>query len=146
MGHYSAVSRDCSAFHVPLECDLATEGTESTEKLKGDQLIEQIIAVAIEVHRLPCPGLLESICEEVAIIELKSLSRVPEVSKARRLSYLKATRLKRAVLINDGEKSVYRSNHKIISVISVASVAKRGVLSQESIKFHNYKSHHQKVR
>ena len=43
----------------------------------GDQLTEQIIAAAIDVHRLPCPRLLESICEEVAIIELQSLSRFP---------------------------------------------------------------------
>lgn len=54
MGQYSAVSRDCCAFRVPLECDRATEGTESTEELEGDQLIEQIIAAAIEVQRLPC--------------------------------------------------------------------------------------------
>ena len=128
-----------SAFHDPLECDLAIEGTESTEELKGDQLTEQIIAAAIDVHRLPCSRLLESICEEVVTIELKSLSRLPEVSKAQTLSYLKATRLKRAVLMNVGEKSVYRSNHKTISVISVA---KRDVLSQQSIKFRNYKSHH----
>ena len=86
MGHHSAVSRDCCAFHVPLECDLATEGTESTEELKGDQLTEQIIAAAIDVHRLPCSRLLESICEEVVTIELKSLSRLPGVSKAQTLS------------------------------------------------------------
>ena len=121
MGHYSAVSRDCCAYHVPLECDLVTE---STEELKGDQLTEQIIAAAIDVHRLPCSRLLESICEEVVTIELKSLSRLPEVSKAQTLSYLKATRLKRAVLMNVGEKSVYRSNHKTISVISVAKMGR----------------------
>ncbi len=116
MGHYSAVSRDCCAFHVALECDLATEGTESTEELKGARFIEQIIAAAVEVHRVPCPGLLESICEEVAIIELKSLSRLPGVFKVQRLSYLKATRLKRAVSMKVGGKSVYRSNHKKLSL------------------------------
>ena len=41
--------------------------------------------------------------------------------------------------MNVGEKSVYRSNHKTISVLSVA---KRDVLSQLSIKFRDYKSHH----
>ena len=133
------MSRDCCAFHVPLECDLATEGTESIEELKGDQLTGQIIAAAIDVHRSPCPRLLESIWEEVAIIELKSLSRLPEVAEAQTLSYLKATRLKRAALMNVGEKSVYRTNHKTISVISVS---KRGVLSQKSITLRNYKSHH----
>jgi GxxExxY protein len=38
------------------------------------------------------------------IIELKSLSRLPEVSTAQVLSYLKATGLKRGLLINFGEK------------------------------------------
>ncbi len=44
--------------------------------------------------------------------------------------------------MNLGEKSVHRSNHKTISVLSVASVAKKGVLSQQSIKFRNHKSRH----
>ncbi len=121
---------------------MATEATEGTEKLKGDPPIEHVIAAAVEVHRLQCPALLESICEEVAIIELKSLSRLPELSKAQTLSYLRATRLKRAVLMNVGERSVYGNNHKNISVISVASVATKLVLWQESIKFRNYKPHH----
>jgi GxxExxY protein len=38
------------------------------------------------------------------IVELKSLSRLPEVSTAQVLSYLKATGLKRGLLINFGEK------------------------------------------
>ncbi len=37
------------------------------------------------------------------IIELKSLSRLPEISTAQVLSYLKATGLKRGLLINFGE-------------------------------------------
>jgi GxxExxY protein len=38
------------------------------------------------------------------IVDLKSLSRLPEVSTAQVLSYLKATGLKRGLLINFGEK------------------------------------------
>jgi GxxExxY protein len=38
------------------------------------------------------------------IIEIKSLSRLPEVAMAQILSYLKATKLKRGLLINFGEK------------------------------------------
>ena len=38
------------------------------------------------------------------VIELKSLSRLPEISTAQVLSYLKATGLKRGLLINFGEK------------------------------------------
>jgi GxxExxY protein len=38
------------------------------------------------------------------VIELKSLGRLPEISTAQVLSYLKATGLKRGLLINFGEK------------------------------------------
>ena len=109
----------------------------------GDQLTEQIIGAAIEVHRRLGPGLWESsyedalyheftlreigferqvevdviykshvikgqridvLVEQEVIIELKSVGRLPEVAKAQTLSYLKATLLKRALLINFGEK------------------------------------------
>ncbi len=43
------------------------------------------------------------VAQEV-IVELKSISRLPEVAKTQTLSYLKATRLKRGLLINLGEK------------------------------------------
>jgi len=42
--------------------------------------------------------------ESEVVIELKAVSRLPEVAKAQALSYLKATGLKRALLINFGEK------------------------------------------
>lgn len=38
------------------------------------------------------------------VVELKAVSKLPEVAKAQTLSYLKATQLKRALLINFGEK------------------------------------------
>jgi GxxExxY protein len=42
--------------------------------------------------------------EDRVVVDLKSLSRLPEVSTAQVLSYLKATGLKRGLLINFGEK------------------------------------------
>ena len=108
----------------------------------ADQLTEEIIGAAIEVHRELGSGLLESVYEaalchefglrgvkyqrqvpvnvvykgitiegqrldllvaEQVVIELKSLAKVPEVAKAQLLSYLKATGLKRGLLINFGE-------------------------------------------
>ncbi len=42
--------------------------------------------------------------ENEVIIELKSLIKVPEYAMAQTLSYLKATNLKRGLLINFGEK------------------------------------------
>jgi GxxExxY protein len=42
--------------------------------------------------------------DDRVIVDLKSLSRLPEISTAQVLSYLKATGLKRGLLINFGEK------------------------------------------
>jgi len=106
-----------------------------------DELTEQIIGAAIEMHRVLGPGLLESIYEEAlgiefelreirfdrqvevdvhykghvikgqrvdllvnreVIVELKSVTNLPEVASAQVLSYLKATGLRRGLLINFG--------------------------------------------
>lgn len=108
----------------------------------ADQLTQQIIGAAIEVHRLLGPGLLESVYEEAlchemslrdipfarqvavevvykgrviagqrldlvgadaVVVELKSQRALPEAVSAQVLSYLKATGLKRGLLINFGE-------------------------------------------
>jgi GxxExxY protein len=108
-----------------------------------DELTEKIIGVAIEVHNILGPGLLESIYEEAlclefdlrgikyqkqvacdivykghtirgqkldllveneVVVEIKSLSKMPEVALAQTLSYLKATNLRRGLIINFGEK------------------------------------------
>ncbi|HQR34270.1 MAG TPA: GxxExxY protein [Blastocatellia bacterium] len=47
------------------------------------------------------------------IVELKSVARLPEVAKAQTLSYLKATGLKRALLINFGEKMLVNGVKRI---------------------------------
>jgi GxxExxY protein len=106
-----------------------------------DELTEQIIGAAIEVHRVLGPGLLESIYEEAlgiefelrgipfarqveidvhykghlikgqrldllvghqVVVELKAVANLPEVAMAQVLSYLKATGLRRGLLINFG--------------------------------------------
>ncbi|MBC8174710.1 MAG: GxxExxY protein [Candidatus Marinimicrobia bacterium] len=47
---------------------------------------------------------IDILVEDQVIVELKSLSSLPEVALAQTLSYLKATDLKRSLLINFGEK------------------------------------------
>ena len=42
--------------------------------------------------------------EDEVIVEIKSLSKLPEVATAQTLSYLKATGLQRGLLINFGER------------------------------------------
>ena len=49
---------------------------------------------------------LDLIVENEVIVELKSLSKVPEAVDAQVLSYLKATKLKRALRINFGLKTL----------------------------------------
>ena len=46
---------------------------------------------------------LDLLVEGEVVVELKSVSRLPEVATAQVLSYLKATGLKRALLINFGQ-------------------------------------------
>ena len=53
--------------------------------------------------------------ENEVVIELKSLSRLPEVAVAQVISYLKATHLKRGLLINFGE-SFLKNEIKRISL------------------------------
>lgn len=46
---------------------------------------------------------LDMLVEKEVVVELKTVSKLPEVAIAQTLSYLKATGLKRALLINFGE-------------------------------------------
>ena len=58
---------------------------------------------------------LDILVEKEVVIELKSLSKLPEVALAQTLSYLKSTDLKRALLINFGEQ-LLKSGIKRISL------------------------------
>jgi GxxExxY protein len=109
--------------------------------LSSDALTEAIIAVAIEVHKVLGPGLLEAIYQDAlsvelglrgiaferqvekefvykgvpiggqrldfvvageVVVEIKSVSELPDVALAQVLSYLKGTGLRRGLLLNFG--------------------------------------------
>lgn len=53
---------------------------------------------AIKDHRI------DLLVEEEVVVDLKSLSRLPDVATAQVLSYLKATGLRRGLLINFGQR------------------------------------------
>ena len=78
--------------------------------MEENEVSNKIIGAAIEVHKILGCGLLESIYEEALCIELTSQNISFErqvaidVALAQVLSYLKATGVKRALLINFGEK------------------------------------------
>lgn len=46
---------------------------------------------------------IDLLVERTVVVELKAVSKLPEVAKAQTLSYLKSTSLTRALLINFGE-------------------------------------------
>lgn len=109
-------------------------GDELTEKiigaaievhrLLGSRLLESIYEAAL-CHELQLRGLVaerqvevdviykgimikgqkvDILVEKQVVVELKAVSKMPEVATAQTLSYLKATGLKRALLLNFGEQ------------------------------------------
>ena len=56
---------------------------------------------------------LDILVEEEVIVEIKSLSKLPEVSIAQILSYLKATGLRRGLIINFGAKTLVEGIKRI---------------------------------
>ena len=71
--------------------------------LRGIQHQRQI-AVDVVYKILKIEGQrLDLLVQDEVVVELKSLSKLPDVAKAQLLTYLKATRLKRGLLINFGE-------------------------------------------
>ena len=78
---------------------------------------------------------LDILVEDQVVVEIKALSRLPEVAMAQTMSYLKATGLKRALLLNFGESRLvdgikrislrFRFLQILTSVFSETSVAHR---------------------
>jgi GxxExxY protein len=56
---------------------------------------------------------LDILVENEIVIELKAVSKLPDVATAQTLSYLKATGLKRALLLNFGEKRLIDGINRI---------------------------------
>lgn len=74
-----------------------------------DKLTKRIIGAAVDVlykGKIIKRQRLNILVNDEVIIELKSVSILPEVAMTQTLSYLKATNLKRALLINFGEKKL----------------------------------------
>ncbi len=56
---------------------------------------------------------LDILVEHEVVVEIKAVSTLPDVAMAQTLSYLKATDLKRALLINFGETKLVRGIKRI---------------------------------
>ena len=83
--------------------------------LRGIKYLRQVEIDVIYKDKIIKGQRLDILVENEVIVEIKSLSKLPEVSTAQILSYLKATGLKRGLLINFGAKML-RDGIKRISL------------------------------
>jgi GxxExxY protein len=84
-------------------------------ELRGIRFRRQVEIDVIYKEKVIKGQRLDILVEDEVIVEIKSLSKLPEVSTAQTLSYLKATGLKRALVINFGAKML-REGIKRISL------------------------------
>lgn len=83
--------------------------------LRGIKFLRQVEIDVIYKDKVIKGQRIDILVENEVIVEIKSLSKLPEVSTAQILSYLKATGLKRGLLINFGAKML-RDGIKRISL------------------------------
>ena len=83
--------------------------------LRGTSYLRQVEIDVIYKGKVIKGQRIDVLVENEVIVEIKSLGKLPEVSMAQTLSYLKATGLKRALIINFGAKML-REGIKRISL------------------------------
>jgi GxxExxY protein len=84
-----------SIYEVALSHELALRRIRFERQKPVDVIYKNIV---IQGQRL------DLLVEEVLVVEIKGVSKLPDVAMAQTLSYLRATGLKRALLINFGER------------------------------------------
>ncbi len=84
-----------SIYEEALCHELSLRGIDAAQQVEVDVVYKGKIIKGQKVDVL---------VERQVIVELKAVSKLPEVAVAQTLSYLKATGLKRALLVNFGEK------------------------------------------
>ena len=72
--------------------------------LRAIQFEQQVAADVIYKGHVIKGQRIDLLVEKEVVVELKSVSKMPEVAVAQTISYLKATNLKRGLIINFGEK------------------------------------------
>jgi len=83
-----------SIYEQALCCELNLRGIEFQQQAAVDVVYKEHI---IKGQKL------DLLVEDEVVVEIKSIQKLPEVATAQVLSYLKSTRLKRALLINFGQ-------------------------------------------
>lgn len=94
--------------HKNLGCGLLESNYEEALcyefELRSIEFIRQTAIDVIYKNRVIKGQRIDLLVENSVIVELKSLSKTPDYATAQLLSYLKATGLKRGLIINFGEK------------------------------------------
>ena len=92
--------------HKNLGCGLLESIYEEAlcyeSELRGIEFKRQIEIDVIYKEKIINGQRIDLLVENQVIVEIKSLSKLPEVATAQTLSYLKATNLKRGLLLNFG--------------------------------------------
>lgn len=83
--------------------------------LRGIRFMRQVEIDVVYKDKVIKGQRIDILAEGEVIVEIKSLTKLPEVSTAQLLSYIKATGLKRGLLINFGAKML-RDGVKRISL------------------------------
>lgn len=73
-------------------------------ELRGIEYQRQVKIDVIYKGKIIKGQKIDLLVKDEVVIEIKSLAKLPQVATAQTLSYLKATALKRGLLINFGEK------------------------------------------
>jgi len=73
-------------------------------ELHGIKYEQQVSADVVYKGKIIKGQRIDLLVEGEVVVEIKSVSRLPEIAVAQTISYLKATNLKRGLVINFGEK------------------------------------------
>jgi GxxExxY protein len=84
-----------SIYEEALCCEFDLRSIKYQKQVEGD--------IVYKGHTIKGQKL-DLLVENEVVVEVKSLTKMPEVALAQTLSYLKATNLKRGLIINFGEK------------------------------------------
>jgi len=84
-----------SIYEEALCCEFEIQGINYKRQVPADIMYKGKVIKGQKIDLL---------VEDEVVVEIKSLSKMPEVALAQALSYLKATKLRRGLIINFGEK------------------------------------------
>jgi len=83
-------------------------------ELQGIKYQRQMPADVIYKGKVIKGQKVDLLVEDEVVVEIKSLSKMPEVALAQTLSYLKATNLRRGLIVNFGEKRLIDGVKRVV--------------------------------